>query len=232
MRSSGCDCLASSPSPHVALFIKRVTVLPKKLATLKAANPFPFPRLAKNGRLPAGKKKNADHALVETILSQWKQQHPSLNFEPMALIAALTQAYHLTSIPIDQMMAKYGLTRGMFDVLAALRRSGKPYELTPKELSASLLLSGAGLTNRLDRLQSLDLISRLPDPTDRRSLRIALTKRGKELVDHILPELLEIQKLAFGSNQKAGKELRKMLVELSERLYENLGNGPLLRPGD
>lgn len=184
---------------------------------------FPLPRIAKNGSARGNKTKGSDHSLVETILAQWKQQHPELNFEPMALIAALTQAYHLTSIPIDQMMAKYGLTRGMFDVLAALRRSGKPYELTPKELSASLLLSGAGLTNRLDRLQSLDLISRLPDPTDRRSLRISLTKRGREFVDHILPELLEIQKMAFGNNRKAGKELTKLLVELSQRLYENIG---------
>ncbi|MBX3534496.1 MAG: MarR family transcriptional regulator [Xanthobacteraceae bacterium] len=185
--------------------------------------PFSLPRIAKNGGTRGTKAKGSDHSLVETILAQWKRQHPELNFEPMALIAALTQAYHLTSIPIDRMMAKYGLTRGMFDVLAALRRSGKPYELTPKELSASLLLSGAGLTNRLDRLQSLDLISRLPDPTDRRSLRISLTKRGREFVDHILPELLEIQKMAFGSNRKAGKDLTKLLVELSQRLYENLG---------
>lgn len=175
----------------------------------------------------AEKKKGSEESLVETILAQWKLQHPNLNFEPMALIAALTQAYHLTSIPIDEMMAKYGLTRGMFDVLAALRRSGKPFELTPKELSASLLLSGAGLTNRLDRLQSLDLISRLPDPTDRRSLRISLTKRGKEFVDHILPELLEIQKMIFGNNRKSGKDLTNLLVDLSERLSNNLTGGAL-----
>jgi DNA-binding MarR family transcriptional regulator len=208
--------------------------LPRKLATSRPfpGNQFAFPRLAKNGGVSAGKKKASNESLVETILTQWKQQHPELNFEPMALIAALTQAYHLTSLPIDQMMAKYGLTRGMFDVLAALRRAGKPYELTPKQLSASLLLSGAGLTNRLDRLQSLDLISRLPDPTDRRSLRISLTKRGKEFVDHILPELLEIQKMAFGSNRKAGKELTKLLVELSERLYQNFGGGSLLPSSD
>jgi DNA-binding MarR family transcriptional regulator len=69
------------------------------------------------------------------------------------------------------------------------------------------------------------LISRLPDPTDRRSLRIALTKRGKEVVDHILPELLEIQKTVFGTDRKAGKELTKLLVDLSDRLYENFGDG-------
>jgi len=200
--------------------------LPRKLAISPqlSGNQFSLPRTSKNAGLrPAKKKKEPAHSLSDTILTQWKRQHPEFDFEPMALIAALTQAYHLTSIPIDQMMAKYGLTRGMFDVLATLRRSGKPYELTPKELSVSLLLSGAGLTNRLDRLQSLDLISRLPDPTDRRSLRIALTKRGREFVDHILPELLEIQKMAFGSNRKAGKELTKLLVELSQRLYEHFG---------
>ncbi len=180
----------------------------------------------------ASKKKGADDSVVETILTQWKQQHPDLDFEPMALIAALTEAYHLTSMPIDQMMTKYGLTRGMFDVLATLRRAGRPYELTPKELSASLLLSGAGLTNRLDRLQSLDLISRLPDPTDRRSLRIALTKRGREFVDHILPELLEIQRMAFGSNRKAGRELTKLLITMNERLYQSFDNGPALPPSD
>ncbi len=204
--------------------------MPKKLAINAplSANQFAFSRISKNGGLRGSKKQGPDHTLVDTIMTQWKKQHPELNFEPMALIAALTQAYHLTSIPIDQMMTKYGLTRGMFDVLAALRRSGKPYELTPKQLSASLLLSGAGLTNRLDRLQSLDLISRLPDPTDRRSLRISLTKRGKEFVDHILPELLEIQKTVFGPNRKAGKDLTKLLVELSQRLYENFGGfGPL-----
>lgn len=182
----------------------------------------------RGNRVRGAKNESLDHALVDTILAQWKRQHPDLNFEPMALIAALTQAYHLTSIPIDQMMTKYGLTRGMFDVLAALRRAGKPYELTPKALSASLLLSGAGLTNRLDRLQSLDLISRLPDPSDRRSLRIALTKRGKEFVDHILPELLEIQKTVFGPNRKAGKELTRLLIDLSKRLNENFGVGPVL----
>lgn len=211
---------------------KRVIALSRKLAAAKPfPNQFALARASRGATASTGKKKPGD-SLVETILTQWKQQHPELDFEPMALIAALTQAYQLTSMPIDQMMAKYGLTRGMFDVLATLRRAGRPFELTPKELSASLLLSGAGLTNRLDRLQSLDLISRLPDPTDRRSLRIALTKRGREFVDHILPELLEIQRMAFGTNRKAGRELTKLLVAMSERLYQNLNVGPVLPSTD
>ncbi|MGE3248434.1 MAG: hypothetical protein AB7J19_19105, partial [Beijerinckiaceae bacterium] len=105
--------------------------MPRKLSVSHDVQ-FSLPRIGRNGATRA-KAKGADHLLAETILAQWKQQLPELNFEPMELIAALTQAYHLTSIPIDQMMAKYNLTRGMFDVLAALRRSGKPYELTPKE---------------------------------------------------------------------------------------------------
>ncbi|MGE0339699.1 MAG: hypothetical protein AB7O79_07435, partial [Xanthobacteraceae bacterium] len=64
-----------------------------------------------------------------------------------------------------------------------------------------------------------------------RSLRISLTKQGRKLVDHVLPELLEIQEMAFGSNRKAGKELTKLLVELSRRLYESFGANRL-QPGD
>lgn len=155
---------------------------------------------------------------AQSIINQWTRERPDLDFEPMALFAALAHAYQLTSLPIDHMMAEHGLTRGMFDVLATLRRAGRPYELTPKELSASLMLSGAGMTNRLDRLQSLELIVRLPEPTDRRSLRIALTKKGREFVDAILPDLLETQRSAFGIGIEAGRWLTKLLVAMNERL--------------
>jgi DNA-binding MarR family transcriptional regulator len=112
----------------------------------------------------------------------------------------------------------------MFDVLAALRRSGPPYCLTPKQLAGSLLLSGAGMTNRLDRLEALDLIARKPEPNDRRSILIKLTKQGWKLVDTILPELLEVQRAAFGFGVENGRKLTKLLSALNEQLASR--NGP------
>jgi DNA-binding MarR family transcriptional regulator len=113
-------------------------------------------------------------------------------------------------------MARYNLTRGMFDVLTTLRRSGPPHELAPKQLSSSLLLSGAGITNRLDRLENLKLILRRPDPHDRRGLRIKITSAGLKLVDRVLPELITLERqMATGLGGQDAAQLIKLLDKVS-----------------
>jgi DNA-binding MarR family transcriptional regulator len=84
---------------------------------------------------------------------------------------------------VDGVFARHGLRRGEFDVLAALRRSGAPYTLTPSVIADGLMLSRAGMTNRLDRLSVSGLVERRHDPDDRRSVKISLTPRGLEVVD-------------------------------------------------
>ncbi|HEU0151417.1 MAG TPA: MarR family transcriptional regulator [Bradyrhizobium sp.] len=156
---------------------------------------------------------------VKAIISQWRRERPDLDFEPMSLFASLARGYFLTSSRIDRLVAQYGLTRGMFDVLATLRRAGPPYCLTPKQLSASLLLSGAGMTSRLDRLEALKFVARVPEPSDRRSLQIKMTKRGVDLVNRILPELLEAQRASFAFGVENARELTKLLGMMNEKLH-------------
>jgi DNA-binding MarR family transcriptional regulator len=167
---------------------------------------------------PRAKTEMTEQEPVQTIIAQWERERPDLDFEPMTLFAALTRAYLLASSHIDKLMVDRGLTRGMFDVLATLKRAGRPYRLTPKELSASLLLSGAGMTNRLDRLEALGLVSRMPEPSDRRSLHIELTKKGNNFVDNVLPDLIETQRMAFDIGIEPGRKLMKLLVLMNDRL--------------
>ena len=65
---------------------------------------------------------------------------------------------------MDRVFQPHGLTGGDFVVLAALRRSGKPYQLTPTALTRSMMVSSGGTTKRLDRLEARGLIRRDPDP--------------------------------------------------------------------
>ncbi len=176
-----------------------------------------------SGRTTAGadgisKGGNSAHDGVSAIISQWQRERPDLDFRPMSLFVALARSHDLASGEIDRLVAKYGLTRGMFDVLATLRRSGPPYSLTPKQLSASLLLSGAGMTSRLDSLEKLRLATRIPEPTDRRSLQIRMTRRGISLVDKILPELLECQRSVFDFGEANAKQLLTQLKLMNEHL--------------
>ena len=77
-----------------------------------------------------------------------------------------------------------------FDVLAALRRAGAPYELSPGRLLKETLVTSGTMTNRVDRLETRALVQRLPDPKDRRGVLVRLTEDGREVVDTALDDLL------------------------------------------
>ena len=156
---------------------------------------------------------------VATVLKQWQNARPELDLGPLGLFAGLAHAYWVTAPEIERLMAAYGLTRGMFDVLTTLRRAGPPYTLAPKQLGQSLLLSGAGITNRLDRLERLKLLHRLPEPRDRRGLKIELTRAGLKLVDRILPQLIQLERsLAAGLTPKKAADLMRLLDEFAQSL--------------
>jgi len=156
---------------------------------------------------------------VETIVEQWQRERPDLDPAPMRLFGVLAQAHLLTTPYINRVIAQRGLVRGTFDVLSALRRAGPPFALAPKQLAESLMLSGAGMTSRLDRLEELNLIARLPEPNDRRSLKIQLTHKGVKLIDEIIPEIVDAQQRLvsnLGTNDTA------LLIELLQRLTKTM----------
>ncbi|QRG05312.1 MarR family transcriptional regulator [Xanthobacter dioxanivorans] len=164
---------------------------------------------------------------INAIVEQWHRERPDLDPEPMRLFGALAQAHLLTTPYMNNVLEQHGLVRGTFDVLSALRRAGLPYSLTPKQLAESLLLSGAGMTNRLDRLESLNLIARLPEPNDRRSLKIQLTQKGVKLIDEIIPKFVEAQHRLVARLGLADTEMLLGLLErLSAALMEDIGAEP------
>ncbi|MBV9066842.1 MAG: MarR family transcriptional regulator [Methylobacteriaceae bacterium] len=168
---------------------------------------------------------------VSALIANWTRERPDLDFEPMHFFATLARAYFLVSDRIDGLAEANGLTRGMFDVLATLRRSGAPYSLTHKQLTASLLLSAGGMTNRLDRLEESKLVLRLPDQNDRRSLQIKLTRRGFNLVDRMIPDVLDAQRSAFVVGGSNVRELVRLLGILNERMVSRGEIRPVSKRG-
>jgi DNA-binding MarR family transcriptional regulator len=125
---------------------------------------------------------------IDAILEAWRQQRPDLDLSAMGIFGRLGLLSRVLEAAVDQVFARHGLRHGEFDVLAALRRSGPPYTLIPSELSATLMMSRAGMTNRLDRLEAAGLVQRSLDPADRRSFRITLTEKGRRVIDAALTE--------------------------------------------
>ncbi|AUI63434.1 MarR family winged helix-turn-helix transcriptional regulator [Amycolatopsis sp. BJA-103] len=131
-------------------------------------------------------ERNAD--AIDAVVGAWRRERPELDLTAIGVAGRLGRAVLLTTPMVEAVFAKHGLKQGEFDVLAALRRSGKPYTLIPSELSATLMMSRAGMTSRIDRLESAGLVERALDPEDRRSFRVTLTERGFEVVDAAMTE--------------------------------------------
>ncbi|MGQ4598543.1 MarR family transcriptional regulator [Nocardia sp. R6R-6] len=128
---------------------------------------------------------------IDAIVAQWRRERPDLDLEAVAVLGRLGRLMVLAQREIEAVFGGHGLRRGEFDVLAALRRSGRPFELNPSVLADTLMLSRAGMTGRLDRLEAAGLVRRVTDAQDRRAIRVALTEAGRELVDTVVTEHTE-----------------------------------------
>ncbi|MGV9316046.1 MarR family winged helix-turn-helix transcriptional regulator [Streptomyces sp. NPDC003691] len=149
--------------------------------TLRRAAPAPAP---------------APHDAVDAITDQWADVRPDLETVPMAVYGRIYRIARTMGDRMEQEYGRFGIGRGEFDVLATLRRSGLPYTLSPRELSATLMLTTGGMTGRLDKLEKAGLLIRNPDPNDRRGLRVTLTPEGLEIVDQAVTAGLAVQREA------------------------------------
>lgn len=172
-----------------------------------------------------------DEDPVGALVHQWRQARPDLDFDAMATIGRLGRLHVVAGRAIEQVFQEHGLSIGEFDVLAALRRSGAPFEMTPTALSRLLMLSPAGMTNRLDRLEAAGLIARRPDPVDRRSSIISLTADGRTRVDaavsdHVANEEQLLEGLSAAERQQLDRLLTRLLASLAPPAPEAQPDSP------
>jgi DNA-binding MarR family transcriptional regulator len=161
-----------------------------------------------------------EHDRVDDLMDQWRAERPDLDPAPMATWGRIGRIYLLATGEIDAVMAAHGLERGLFDVLATLRRSGPPYRLSPSALAAATLVTTGGMTARLDRLEREGLVERLPDPGDRRAVQVQLTDAGRERVDaclteHVANEERLLTALSARDRAQLDRLARKLLAGLA-----------------
>ena len=156
---------------------------------------------------------------IEETITAWRRERPGLDLSGMALLARLERVARRLEEAQDEFFAALGLKPGWLDVLSALRRAGVPYRLTPTRLALEAMISTAGMTNRLDRLEEAGLVRRLPDPDDRRGILVELTAEGRELVDSAVDAHRGLSKRLLGGLEAREREqldrlLRKLLTPL------------------
>lgn len=158
---------------------------------------------------------------VDRLIEAWRRERPDVDVSPMAVFSRVGRlSWHLDRAR-RAAFSEHGIERWEFDVLAALRRAGPPYELTPGRLLAQTMVTSGTMTARVDKLTARGLVERRPDEDDRRAVRVRLTDRGRRVVDGALDVLLAGERTLLAGldeNEQAALAtlLRRLVLPLDD----------------
>ncbi len=158
---------------------------------------------------------------VDRIVEAWSRERPDLDFSPLHVLSRVDRiAKQLEKARADAFLES-GLAPWEFDVLAALRRAGPPYRLSPKSLLQQTLVTSGTMTNRIDRLHARGLVERKDDPNDGRGVLVELSDSGRVKVDAVIAALIESESTLLAGLTPAERAritdlLRKLSLGLDE----------------
>lgn len=154
---------------------------------------------------------------VDRILRAWEREAPGLDASPLRVFSRVTRLARHLDFARKEAFDRHELEVWEFDVLAALRREGSPYELSPGALIHQTLSTSGTMTNRIDRLAARRMVERRPDPRDRRGVRVRLTPGGMAAVEGAIADLVAhehrlLEVLTKDEADVAADLLRRLLV--------------------
>ncbi|HZE40653.1 MAG TPA: MarR family transcriptional regulator [Stackebrandtia sp.] len=159
---------------------------------------------------------------VDDIVAAWRTELPEAAGPQLGLGKRVHKLADLFNQALDPLLSEHGVTKVEYAVLATLRAAGAPYRLKPGALSKYLVITTGGISNVLIRLADNGLVTREPDPADRRSSWVQLTPRGVSLSETLAKGAAEaqgalIEPLSPAATQKLTDLLREALIILERR---------------
>ena len=158
---------------------------------------------------------------VDVLVSAWRRERPDLDVGPLEVLSRVSRLARHLDLARREAFAAHGLEPWEFDVLAALRREGAPYALSPGRLLQVTLVTSGTMTNRIDRLEAKGLVEREPDPDDGRSVRVLLTDAGRTRVDDALTDLLAHERRILAALEPDDRAKLADLLRLLALPFEN-----------
>lgn len=156
---------------------------------------------------------------VDELVLAWRRERTDLDLAPVEVFSRISRLSRLLDRARRDAFIGQALEPWEFDVLAALRRAGRPYRLSPGQLLRETMVTSGTMTNRIDRLSERGLVERSPDPNDRRGVLVGLTAAGKSSVDGAFESLLDSERDLLG---ELSATERRQLATLLKRLMKPL----------
>lgn len=157
---------------------------------------------------------------VDDLVDAWARERADLDLAPVEVFSRISRLSRHLDLARRDAFAAHHIESWEFDVLAALRRAGAPYELSPGRLLRETLVTSGTMTNRVDRLEGRGFVGRQPDPADRRGVLVRLLPAGKAAVDGAFGALLDAEQALLADLSPKDREdlaglLRRLLVPFS-----------------
>jgi DNA-binding MarR family transcriptional regulator len=159
---------------------------------------------------------------VDHLVAAWHRERPDLDITPLHVLSRVSRLARHLDLARRQAFAEHGLESGEFDVLAALRRAGAPYVLSPGRLAVVTLVSSGTMTNRIDRLSDDGLVVREPDPSDGRGVLVRLTQTGRAVVDAALTDLVDRERELLADLSREDQEELAALLRIVVRPFDDM----------
>jgi DNA-binding MarR family transcriptional regulator len=151
---------------------------------------------------------------ADELLQSWTALQPDFDaraYEVTSRVARL--ALHIARHQ-EEVFGRFGLNRGDVGVLSALRIA-ENNRLSPTQLFKGLMLSSAGITSRLDRLEKRGLVRRARHPSDRRGVLVELTDEGRVVLEQAVRANTDAEReLMAGLDAAEAKELSQLLKKM------------------
>ncbi len=157
---------------------------------------------------------------VDRLVEAWRRERPDLDVGPMEVLSRVGRLARHLDRGRRAAFAEHGLEPWEFDVLAALRRAGTPYEMSPGDLLPRTLVTSGTMTARVDKLAARGLVRRRRDPADRRGVRVRLTDAGRVAVDSALDGLLAHERGLLAALSDADRERLATLLRTLVRPFD------------
>jgi DNA-binding MarR family transcriptional regulator len=168
-----------------------------------------------------------DKDWTDSLLERWAVIRPGLDMDVYQVSARISRIGQHIARRQDEVFGQFGLSRGEVGVLSALRVAGPPHRLSPTRLFKGLMLSSAGMTSRIDRLERRGYVRRVPDANDRRGVLVELTESGRKILEEAVAANTKSERQLLGELSKKeiaalSKTLREMLAAMEPGLTTEL----------
>jgi len=160
-------------------------------------------------------KSNGERDAVDLIVEQWRRERPDLDPGAKEVTGRVIRLASLFQQSYGDVFEPLGLKDGDYGQLAALRRAGAPFELTPTELAKQLMMTSGGMTAAIDRLERKGFVVRVPNPADRRGSLVRLTESGRDVIDEAMRQHAGTEhQLVSALDAQEQAQLRELLHKL------------------